>query len=52
MTAKKGLGKGLDAMIPNVDSMPKGRRKKVEIDEKGLTLLNINEVEPNREQKF
>lgn len=50
MTAKKGLGKGLDAMIPNVDSMPKGRRKKVEIDEKGLTLLNINEVEPNREQ--
>lgn len=50
MTAKKGLGKGLDAMIPNVDSMPKARRKKVEIDEKGLTLLNINEVEPNREQ--
>lgn len=52
MTAKKGkgLGKGIDAMIPSIDSMPKGRMKKPLENEKGETYLNINEVEPNREQ--
>lgn len=52
MTAKKGkgLGKGIDAMIPTIDSMPKGRLKKPLESEKGETYLNINEVEPNREQ--
>ena len=52
MTAKKGkgLGKGIDAMIPSIDSMPKGRMKKPLESEKGETYLNINEVEPNREQ--
>lgn len=52
MTAKKGkgLGKGIDAMIPTIDSMPKGRMKKSIETEKGETYLNINEVEPNREQ--
>lgn len=52
MTAKKGkgLGKGIDAMIPSIDNMPKGRMKKPLESEKGETYLNINEVEPNREQ--
>ena len=52
MTAKKGkgLGKGIDAMIPSIDNMPKGRMKKPLENEKGETYLNINEVEPNREQ--
>lgn len=52
MTAKKGkgLGKGIDAMIPTIDSMPKGRMKKSIETEKGETYLNINEVEPNRDQ--
>lgn len=52
MTAKKGkgLGKGIDAMIPSIDSMPKGRMKKPLENEMGETYLNINEVEPNREQ--
>lgn len=52
MTAKKGkgLGKGIDAMIPTIDSMPTGRLKKPLESEKGETYLNINEVEPNREQ--
>ncbi len=50
MTAKKGLGKGLDAMIPNVQSKPKSRQSKSEIQEKGETVLSINLVEPNRDQ--
>lgn len=50
MTPRKGLGKGLDAMIPYVDSIPEGRKIKTDSTVKGETILNINDVEPNRDQ--
>lgn len=41
---KSGLGKGLDTLIPeNVES-------KMQKEEKAKNTLNINEIEPNREQ--
>lgn len=46
----KGLGRGLDTLIPTIDSKPakKGTDEKVE---KGPeTIVNITKVEPNREQ--
>ncbi len=54
--AARGLGKGLDALIPN--TVGEGSSKKTEVksksakDEKkeGETLVNITKVEPNREQ--
>ncbi len=49
MVAKRGLGKGLDSMIPN-----KGEQGKKEIpakeDVSRETLIGINEVEPRRDQ--
>ena len=50
---KSGLGKGLDTMFPVYPS--KGKITKEETvkqvsEKKGETKLNINEVEPNREQ--
>ena len=50
---KSGLGKGLDTMFPVYPS--KGKTTKEETvkqvsEKKGETKLNINEVEPNREQ--
>lgn len=54
--AARGLGKGLDALIPeslgNVSSKkaePKARQEKTEKLE-GETIVNITKVEPNREQ--
>ena len=46
---KTGLGKGLDTMIPVYSTKPKSVKETVEI-KKNETLVNINEVEPNREQ--
>lgn len=51
--AARGLGKGLDALIPSAVAEPKGKKKK---QEQGLTaeqpdsFVDINKVEPNREQ--
>lgn len=46
--AVRGLGKGLDSLIPDVEVRTK---KKQETDDKTPeTLVNINKVEPNREQ--
>ena len=51
MAAKtKGLGRGLDSLIPAMDTKS-GKKKDVEIAEKGPeTLVKITKVEPNREQ--
>lgn len=47
-TTKHGLGKGLDSLIPDRTTPV----QKTEKDEKkdGVTLIDINKVEPNREQ--
>lgn len=47
--SKKGLGKGLDAMIPKT---PKSTVKveKTEINTSGERILKINDVEPNKKQ--
>lgn len=45
---KKGLGKGLDSMIP--DSIEQGNKTKKKDTEENVsreTLININEIEPN-----
>ncbi len=51
MAAKKGLGKGLDSLITNKVEKPV-ESKSVEKagSENGAVLMNINKVEPNREQ--
>lgn len=51
MAAKaKGLGRGLDTLIPAMDSKPV-KKEAVEKAEKGPeTLVKITKVEPNREQ--
>ena len=51
MAVKKGLGKGLDSLI--VNKVEKPVEKKVDektANENGAVLMNINKVEPNREQ--
>ncbi len=53
--AARGLGKGLDALIPstvNEASGSYGSRSKTKEEEKqsGETMVNITKVEPNREQ--
>ena len=50
--AARGLGKGLDALIPSAVSEPKkGKVKEKEIViEKPDSVVDINKVEPNREQ--
>jgi len=45
----RGLGKGLDALIPSTDTIKKGKEKEV-IVEKPDSIVDINKVEPNREQ--
>ena len=51
MAAKRGLGKGLDSLIPQSKSQAAAAKKLQEAEEKGLvTVVNINKVEPNREQ--
>lgn len=50
MSAKRGLGKGLDSMIPEkLVSNNKGKEKE-EINVSRETLIDINKVEPNRGQ--
>ena len=53
---KKGLGKGLDSLIPDNNSMKSVTSEKtVESKEdaaakSGVQVMKINEVEPNRDQ--
>ena len=49
---KRGLGKGLDAMIPIPDSAPSEKPASSNAgDEKGAeTIVRITQIEPNREQ--
>lgn len=49
----RGLGKGLDGLIPNMvgETKPKKENKVEEVTEKGPeTIVKITKVEPNREQ--
>ena len=49
--AARGLGKGLDALIPSSSESKNGRTKEKEvIVEKPDSIVDINKVEPNREQ--
>ena len=50
--AARGLGKGLDALIPSASNeTKKGKAKEKEIGvEKPDSIVDINKVEPNREQ--
>lgn len=50
--SKKGLGKGLDSMIPDKSNVNKNtvNEGKEKIDVSRETLVLINEVEPNRKQ--
>lgn len=51
MVAKRGLGKGLDSMIP--EKIDKTNKPEIKIDDNNVsreTLININEIEPNRSQ--
>ena len=51
MAAKKGLGKGLDSLIANKVEKPVEPKVEIKADgENGAVLMNINKVEPNREQ--
>jgi len=52
MAAQRGLGKGLDLMIPNIvgESKEKSTNKKVSAENAGETIVKITKVEPNREQ--
>lgn len=48
---RKGLGKGLDSLIPENKSVkPAAKAEKEESVETGEQMLKINQVEPNREQ--
>lgn len=50
--AARGLGKGLDALIPNVSVDTKGKNTSKDTDEKKEpdTIVKITKIEPNREQ--
>lgn len=51
MVAKRGLGKGLDSMIPDRGQSLKKETVKVEVENVSReTLIGINEIEPNKEQ--
>lgn len=51
MAARKGLGKGLDSMIPDkVGKIAKGTPGEKKDGLEGAVLMNINKVEPNRSQ--
>ena len=49
MAIKKGLGKGLDSMIPIPEPIINQNREK-EDNVSRETLININEIEPNKAQ--
>ncbi|MCR4779387.1 MAG: ParB/RepB/Spo0J family partition protein [Lachnospiraceae bacterium] len=48
VASKKGLGKGLDSLIPDTD-LADDKAKKV-VEDATEILININEIEPNRDQ--
>ena len=51
MAVKKGLGKGLDSLITNKVEKPVEPQVEGKLDNaNGAVLMNINKVEPNREQ--
>ena len=52
MAAARGLGKGLDALIPSGINDKSSKTKESSLSEKksGETVVNITKVEPNREQ--
>ena len=61
MAVKRGLGRGLNTLIPVEASKEEGKEKEKElvkvkevikevIKEKDNTILNIDDIEPNREQ--
>jgi len=51
MAVKKGLGKGLDSLIVNKVETPVAVTKEGNVDNaNGAVMMNINKVEPNREQ--
>ena len=51
MAVKKGLGKGLDSLITNKVEKPVEPKSEAKVDNaNGAVLMNINKVEPNREQ--
>jgi ParB family transcriptional regulator, chromosome partitioning protein len=47
---KRGLGKGLDSMIPDKSDKVKIEKKEKDYDVSRETLININEIEPNKNQ--
>lgn len=52
MAPKKGLGKGLDSLIPHNNTIKKVEKKTVEVikEKAGETTLKLSEIEPNRNQ--
>lgn len=51
MAASRGLGKGLDVMIPNIIGETKEKKQKTEVKEESPeTTVAITKVEPNRKQ--
>lgn len=48
--AARGLGKGLDALIPNVDIKGKNVIKDTDEKKEPDTIVKITKIEPNREQ--
>ena len=51
MAVKKGLGKGLDSLITTKVERPVEQKTDGKVDpSNGAVLMNINKVEPNREQ--
>ena len=46
----RGLGKGLDALIPSTGAEPKKVKEKEVKIEKTDSIVDINKVEPNRNQ--
>lgn len=51
MAAKaKGLGRGLDSLIPAMDTKPEKKKDAETLDKGPETLVKITKVEPNREQ--
>ena len=50
MVAKKGLGRGLDSMIPKPNKLPAASEKQEKTKEATEIMIATNEIEPNRDQ--
>ncbi|BBF44599.1 chromosome (plasmid) partitioning protein ParB [Lachnospiraceae bacterium KM106-2] len=50
MVTKRGLGKGLDSMIPNMMESKEKKNPENNIEVNSETLVDINKVEPNKDQ--